>query len=488
MGILQSLAAAFRRPIVEQQAWADLDYLPILSHVAGMSPAELYRTQPHLRTVISFRARNISQLGLHVFERGEGDARHRVRGSKVGAVLARPNRAMTYTDLIRRLSSDLDLYDAAYWLVANDSSAPSGWTIMPLVADRVVATQGGDEWAPDWYVVLNKRGERVKIDARHVVKFHGYNPSRVDVGMSPIEAARDTIAEQVAAWEYRRQLWQRSGRVGAYLSRPSDAPAWSAEARERFKREWAEFQGSGARAGSTPLLEDGIELKPTKLTAREEQWAEVAKLSLTTVAGLYHINPAMLGLLDGVNKSSAQEYRKQLYTDALGPDLTAIADCINAHVVPMVEGPDPDVFVEFNIAAKLAGSFEEQASVLSTSTGAPWMTVNEARARQNLPPIEGGDGLIVPLNVVAGGQASPQDGGSPIPATVEQLPPPDDTVKAWRARADRTIPAKKGAGVAIDWARWERELAADLTAADFPADSAADVVRTATAELLEDYL
>ena len=37
------------------------------------------------------------------------------------------------------------------------------------------------------------------------------------------------------------------------------------------------------------------------------------------------------------------------------------------------------------------------------------MTRNEARADNNLPPIDGGDELIVPLNVIEGGQASPQD-------------------------------------------------------------------------------
>ena len=37
------------------------------------------------------------------------------------------------------------------------------------------------------------------------------------------------------------------------------------------------------------------------------------------------------------------------------------------------------------------------------------MTRNEARADNNLPPVPGGDDLIVPLNVIEGGQASPQD-------------------------------------------------------------------------------
>lgn len=49
------------------------------------------------------------------------------------------------------------------------------------------------------------------------------------------------------------------------------------------------------------------------------------------------------------------------------------------------------------------------------------MTRNEARADNNLPPVEGGDELIVPLNVVAGGQASPQDThmDEQIPMTIE---------------------------------------------------------------------
>ena len=66
-------------------------------------------------------------------------------------------------------------------------------------------------------------------------------------------------------------------------------------------------------------------------------------------------------------------------------------------------------YVEFDLTEKLKGSFEERASILQSAVGGPWLTRNEARADNNLPPIEGGDDMIVPLNVVAGGQASPTD-------------------------------------------------------------------------------
>ena len=56
------------------------------------------------------------------------------------------------------------------------------------------------------------------------------------------------------------------------------------------------------------------------------------------------------------------------------------------------------------------GSLIEQAKVLSTAVGGPWMLRAEARASQNLPKIDGTDEIITPLNVLVGGQASPQDG------------------------------------------------------------------------------
>jgi hypothetical protein len=37
------------------------------------------------------------------------------------------------------------------------------------------------------------------------------------------------------------------------------------------------------------------------------------------------------------------------------------------------------------------------------------MTANEARARENLPPVDGGDALMQPLNMTASDQEEPAD-------------------------------------------------------------------------------
>src|SRR5690625_5453412 len=54
----------------------------------NMTVEDLWATQPHLRTVIDFRARNIAQLGVQLFE-ANGEQRARVRGTEVSKLLGR---------------------------------------------------------------------------------------------------------------------------------------------------------------------------------------------------------------------------------------------------------------------------------------------------------------------------------------------------------------------------------------------------------------
>ena len=120
------------------------------------------------------------------------------------------------------------------------------------------------------------------------------------------------------------------------------------------------------------------------------------------------------------------------------------------------------------------------------------MTRNEARADNNLPPVEGGDELIVPLNVVEGGQASPQDThmeeqepmtllslrqnscdcisckADPVRLKAKSSEQEDERMaealsKFFKRQADSVLP-KIGAGSERWWDqdRWDAELADDI--------------------------
>lgn len=500
--------------------WQFVEYGPSMARVLGMSVEDLFRSQPHLRTVVDFLQRNIAQLGLHSFQRVSETDRQRLRDDPIALLLGRPNNHQTTYELVEALIGDLALYGEAFWWVTESAEAPSGWSIETMSPGWVIARGGGSVFTVDWVKFANpKNGTVTKVPMEQLLWFKGWNPAEPRHASSPVEALRDILAEQIDARMFRSQMWRRGGRFGGFLTRPTGAK-WDKDTREKFMRAWRSkySDNDGPNAGGTPILEDGMEYKTNRFTAHEEEWAEGTKLSLAQCASVYQINPTMVGLLDNANFSNVEAFARLLYSGTLGPLLRMIQDRITTFLVPRIT-TTPGVYVEFNVAEKLKGSFEEQAAALQSSVGRPWMTANEARARMNMPSLDGdADHLVTPLNVIVGGQASALDSGSQnrnagvvemkatrevpvmtasIPTTLldkgvldetmaalvasprkgtstvslkSSAPEPEvaktvDVLKAFFRRQARVVQGKLGSKAADDWwdeERWDKELSEDL--------------------------
>lgn len=374
--------------------------------------AEIWRTQPAVRMVCSFLGRNIAELGIHTYRRVSDTDRERLSDHPLARLLSSPAPWMTRYRLMNALVQDRAIYDAAYWLKFRADGSSSGtvdglsrmapWRTTPMGSTGMFAEE------------FEYRGDRAtrKFPRDQVVHFRGYNPTDDVNGAPPIESLRRILAEEWEASRMREQTLRNGARTSGYISRPAEAPEWGKEARERFARGWKQqYVGGGPEAGGTPILEDGMTFVPASQTAQELQYVQVRKLTREEVASAYHIPPPMVGILDHATFGNIEEQHKMLYMDTLGPWLTEFKEEIELQLLTDFEDKS-GVYVEFNIQKKLQGSFEEQASALQTSVGAPWLTRNEARARQNLPQVEGGDELITPLNVLVGGQTSPTDSGT----------------------------------------------------------------------------
>ena len=385
-----------------------------LSSTYAVDYAEIFRTQESVRTVVSFLARNIAQLGLAMYERvGDAD-RRRLQDHPLAVLLRKPNPWTSRYRFIQSLVCDFAIYDTAYLLKTNDD----GRFGLVRIPPTMVKPEGTDWLTPSGFKVRGSQGEKI-YPREQMVYFRGYSPDSQDAGVSPLEALRRVLREEWTSGEMREQIMRNGARMSGYLLRPKDAPDWSDTARERFRKAWqSQYAGSGPGAGGTPILEDGMTFTAVSQTAKDLQYVEARKLTREEVASAYHVPPPMVGLLDNATFSNITEQHKMLYQDTLGPWLTMIAEEIELQLIPDFE-PVPDRFyVEFNLREKLSGSFEERADAIQKAVGGPTMTVNEARALDNRPPIEGGDQLIVPLNVTQNGN---QD---PIPAAPPADPNP----------------------------------------------------------------
>lgn len=377
---------------------------------AGMDTAQLYRTQPNLRAVVSYLADNAASVPWKVYDRVSDGDRVRITDSPAALLLASPNPHVTPFEWRRGLFADKYLYDMHLSIVTPDAETPSGWSMWRVPPAWLDGYVGGTLWAPESFILSTPRGQRVEVPAETCLWLHGYDPADPLRQTSPVEALRDLMAEQVESNTFRRQMWQRGGRFNAYVTRPKDVEKWTNEAFERFKRTWNEsWAGAdGTDAGRMPILEDGMEIKQVQFNAREAEWSEAKRLGREDVAGVYHVNPALIWPGSGQTYASAKDNARALYNDTLAPALMEATDKANSRLLRMVGEPTGH-YVEYDLTVKLQGSFEERASVIQSAVGGPWMTRDEARAQFNLPHIDGADQLIVPLNVIEGAVASPND-------------------------------------------------------------------------------
>ena len=405
MTLFQNLRTLWRRPYRYIYTSAG-DYGV---QVANMDAATLYRTQPNLRAVVSFLADNAAQVPIKVYNRASDTDRPRVLDSPAALLLAHPNMDMTPFEFRRWMYSDLLLFERFLTLLVPSKDTESGYELRPIPSEWIQQYKGKSPFAPDAIVVGIPNNTPIEVPAKYFVLFHGYNPTDPMRQYSRIAALKETLYEQVESSAFRRQMWQKGGRFNGYLTRPKDVEPWSDDAFERFKTTWqASWAGRGSNAGGTPILEDGMEYHQVQFNSKDAQWAEAVKLSREDCAAVYHVNPAMIWPGSGQTYASAKDNARALYNDCLAPVLMQATDRINLMVLPRV-GEEKSHYAGYDITIKTEGTFEEKIATLSSAVGAPFLSRNEARARLDLPAIDGGDELITPLNVLTGGLASPRD-------------------------------------------------------------------------------
>lgn len=405
--------------------------------VANMDAAQLYRTQPNLRAVVSFLADNAAQVPIKVYERASDTDRPRVLDSPAALLLANPNPDMTAYEFKRWMYSDLLLYERFLTLLIPSKTTNSGWELRPIPGEWIRQYKGTSPFAPDSIIIGVPGNAPIEIPADKFVLFHGYDPTDPMRQYSRISALKDSLHEQVESNKFRRQMWHKGGRFNSYITRPKDVAAWSDAAFERFKTTWqASWAGDkGTDAGGTPILEDGMEIKTVQFNSRDAQWAESVKLSREDCAAVYHVNPAMIWPGSGQTYASAKDNARALYNDCLAPTLMQATDRINMIMLPRVGEPD-NHYVGYDITIKTEGTFEDKISTLSSAVGAPFLSRNEARAKLDLPAIDGGDDLITPLNVLIGDLASPRD--------------TDPTVERYNSLGERITLAREMLGLKCD--------------------------------------
>lgn len=363
-------------------------------------PLTLWKTQPSLRKVVSFAARQIGSIPWHAYERVSDTDRRRAQGSPAEQKLGRPSRFRSGYNLWRDIAVDAMIYDMFCVLQLGEDLVRIPPRLLEIKSDFLgQVTQ---------IILHTPPGEdNVDLTDAPMAISWGWHPNGGS-GISPMLTLAQILEENKRSVEWRNAQWDNSPKINGVLSyeKGFKDPA----KRDRFLQSWRQWRDN-ARAGGTPILEDGMTYEVLEgLNPKDAKDIEGRQLTDAEVASAFHIPPELVGARTG-NFSNIAAFRQMLFGPTLGPLFTELQQSVNIGLVP---GLDTTVglYVEMDRDAAINGSFLEQTQLISTAVGGPFMARAEGRAKLNLPYIEGTDELIVPLNVLTGGQASPHDSGS----------------------------------------------------------------------------
>lgn len=268
--------------------------------------------------------------------------------------------------------------------------------LRPIHPDRVVPGMASDGTK---VFQLDRRTD-VAFTTREILHIPGLSYDGV-CGLNPIQAHAETLGLVKAADEYASRHFGQGSHLRAYLSLPQKLSTTEADG---LKARWERFHSGMANASEFGVLGNGAEYKTVSLDPQQTQLLQTREFNVTEIARILGVVPHKLYDLTNATYTNIEHQAIEAVTDGIVSWVTRIEAFVNFDQDLMRAGN----FVEFAIEGLLRGDTQTRFEAYSKSVGRPWMSGNEARRLENLPPVAGLDEVLSPLNMTpatAGGAA-----------------------------------------------------------------------------------
>jgi HK97 family phage portal protein len=219
-------------------------------------------------------------------------------------------------------------------------------------------------------------------------------------GCSPITYCRESIGVGLAAQRFGGSFFGNS----AIPSVVAEIPGSMSETGQKALQAWIDDQHKGpAKAHKLMVLTEGAKLNKLTIPPEDAQFIETRRFEVSDVARMFGVPPHLIG--DASNSTSWGSGLAEQNIGFAQHSLRPWVERIEAGLTALwhSEGGPPNGVLKLNMAAVLRGSTKDRYESYEIALNSKFMTINEVRALEDLPPRPGGDEI----------QAAPS--GSPRP-------------------------------------------------------------------------
>ena len=166
---------------------------------------------------------------------------------------------------------------------------------------------------------------------------------------------------------------------------------------DKLVQKWEEAQMKANKG--TVFFPSDLKFTPMTNTAKDSALIEAREYNAVEVGRfICNISPVLLGDLRHLAYNSLTESQREFVIHSLAPIVTMIEEQCNKKLI--MPSKHCKQFVDLDETSILANDAEKQANEVTTLTNSGIITPNEARKRLGLPPVDGGDALVIPFTKI----------------------------------------------------------------------------------------
>lgn len=336
----------------------------------------------------------IGTLPINVYEKTDA-GRSEAKDHPLYRVLHRkPNRYQTAIEFKETMVLNLAMTGNAYAVIQREE--PNNLD-SPVVGLLPMYSQSME-------VVLDKEG-RVTYEyttekstqvysSDSILHVRLFGPSPV-IGLSPIKHMGTALGVAASIESHQGRFFKNGARPGGVLKVDKFL---STEERQALQERFGNAYTGDDNAFKLFLLEGGLEYSPITINPEDAQMLESAAFSVEEICRFFRVPPQLVGQTDKASSwaSSLENLNMYFLQYSIEPYLARIEQAINEKLFPTEERGR--FYAEFKADALLRTDATTRQQVYSGAIQNGWMTRNEVRRLENLPPKEGGDVLTMQVN------------------------------------------------------------------------------------------
>jgi HK97 family phage portal protein len=206
-------------------------------------------------------------------------------------------------------------------------------------------------------------------------------------------AARQAVGLALATEQHGSRLFSNGAKLGVVLKHPK---VLSKDAANRLRTQFEQQHAGLSNVGKTLILEEGIDVSNISMTSEDAQFLETRRFQVEDIARFFGVPPHLIGHTDKQTSwgTGVEQNTLGFLIFTLLPWLTRFEQELNRKLFPR-----SPFYTQFKVQGLMRGDSKARSEYYASGHQNGWLTTNEIRRFEDLPPVPGGDTLFVQTNL-----------------------------------------------------------------------------------------